>query len=607
MLKQHVVLQRGCASAHYVRQAREKRRAEGAMGAGSEAKSEGSPEEFFEAKSTFSDGDPAGSASAAHSTTGALSEAECEALWPGHCAAWCDRADALAGSLQRGECSVHSLDIAGNSMLHIAAIRESISCTYLLLRSGANPSLKNYAGWSAVDEALHNRSFNTARILHSELGRRSRAQCHSQWPELLETLRSSSDFSMNFRWEFDSSIAGRLLRRHMPSDTQRVYKKDLCLRIDGTFTGFDEESRYVLPRPSHGNYSIVFRGSDTPEIKPCLLFIDREAGTYADLLESGGPFDWPMLNDEGVSESVRKLMLQCPKRKSIKANGLQLRGVPSWCGESPKIENVAGWDAQVYEVRSLFSRTERDEPTSALVGGSFADYVDKYMVRNTGYSATDSDNFRPESPHPSFGGGSTDSAMLASPTSSSQRSSSTEAAPAAVASSVPDSSGKTSKLHSSLMRPARSDNAKARHGERKSSPTVLNEGGFRVKKTSSETGRSFRRRHHSDHQSSAFQLKGRCWLVSDFPLKASDLLSIFALMGNVNKHFKKVERFLRQWCSLNKFPVRIKVPLAFTTFALITCTGFSREELSDDLFRAPDRYARRPSSEVFKRLSSSDF
>lgn len=103
----------------------------------------------------------------------------------------------------------------------------------------------------------------------------------------------------------------------------------------------------------------------------------------------------------------------------------------------------------------------------------------------------------------------------------------------------------------------------------------------------------------SRHRDSVIELRGRCWFVQNFPLKATDLLPIFNLMGRVNKHFKKVERFLEQWQDVDMFPVHIKVPLAFTIHALISCTQFSKATLPDSLFQPPEEFKQIPPWEMF--------
>lgn len=262
--------------------------------------------------------------------------------------------------------------LSGMQMLHIAAIRNAPECARILLEHGADPAQKNNSDWSALNEALVCRSAETAKLLHSAQENHSRSNCRSHWPKLLETLRTVADFSMHVKWEFGSSIAGPLLRKHMPNDCQAVYKKGLSLRIDGTFNGFEEDTRRMLPRLSRGNYSVVFCGSETSR-KPSLLFIDRAEQCYCEMLEPGGPLDKPVLSDNDVSESVRKLMLERPKKRRFKACGFELRPVTSWRGESPRVERIEGWDAHVYDVNSIFKRTERGSPTSNLQGETFAE------------------------------------------------------------------------------------------------------------------------------------------------------------------------------------------------------------------------------------------
>lgn len=95
--------------------------------------------------------------------------------------------------------------------------------------------------------------------------------------------------------------------------------------------------------------------------------------------------------------------------------------------------------------------------------------------------------------------------------------------------------------------------------------------------------------------------RGQCWFVKGFPLKAHDLLPIFRLLAFANKQFQKVEEFLRDSRLTDRFPIRIRIPLAFTVHALVTFRAFRKDVHSPSFstFEPPPSFKRVPAHLVF--------
>ena len=95
------------------------------------------------------------------------------------------------------------------------------------------------------------------------------------------------------------------------------------------------------------------------------------------------------------------------------------------------------------------------------------------------------------------------------------------------------------------------------------------------------------------------KMSARCWLVRDFPLKASQASQILDVLERANKNAAHVNRVVKYWCSNheNMFPVKIQVPLMLTIYAQVQFKDFkaldkrAREaKLRDGFFEIPSDY-----------------
>jgi hypothetical protein len=61
---------------------------------------------------------------------------------------------------------INQLDAAGNTPLHIAVWRDSVTCASLLLTHGANVGVRNSRNWSSLDEAISMGNREMIRLLY---------------------------------------------------------------------------------------------------------------------------------------------------------------------------------------------------------------------------------------------------------------------------------------------------------------------------------------------------------------------------------------------------------------------------------------------------------
>ncbi|WIA08298.1 hypothetical protein OEZ85_007741 [Tetradesmus obliquus] len=118
------------------------------------------------------------------------------------------------------------LDLHGNNPLHIAALRGNTGAVQALLDAGLSPSNRSSRGWTPLDEACACRSMAAARLLQRALLAEVKGEMKAKRAQLLDTMRSMPDYSLQLKWQIGSSLPGlgMLLRRYAPHDTYTIWK-----------------------------------------------------------------------------------------------------------------------------------------------------------------------------------------------------------------------------------------------------------------------------------------------------------------------------------------------------------------------------------------------
>ncbi|CAI7877913.1 unnamed protein product [Closterium sp. NIES-53] len=108
----------------------------------------------------------------------------------------------------------------------------------LLVQAGADVSLQNGGGWTAIQEAVCTRDEVIATAILRHSGVQVWARYMRRLPALAAILTRMRDFYMEVTWSFESSVIP-FVSRIAPSDTYRIWKRGPRLRADMTLAGFD--------------------------------------------------------------------------------------------------------------------------------------------------------------------------------------------------------------------------------------------------------------------------------------------------------------------------------------------------------------------------------
>uniref|UniRef100_A0A2C9VAV3 Ankyrin repeat domain-containing protein n=1 Tax=Manihot esculenta TaxID=3983 RepID=A0A2C9VAV3_MANES len=143
-----------------------------------------------------------------------------------------ERADAVSAVIDRR-------DVPGRETpLHLAVkLRDPVSAE-ILMAAGADWSLQNENGWSALQEAVCTREEQIALIIARHYQPLAWAKWCRRLPRIVASAARIRDFYMEIAFHFESSVIP-FIGRIAPSDTYRIWKRGSNLRADMTLAGFD--------------------------------------------------------------------------------------------------------------------------------------------------------------------------------------------------------------------------------------------------------------------------------------------------------------------------------------------------------------------------------
>ncbi|KAL0456824.1 UNVERIFIED_CONTAM: Ankyrin repeat domain-containing protein 13B [Sesamum latifolium] len=230
------------------------------------------------------------------------------------------KADAIAASIDRRD--VPNRD----TPLHLAVNFGDETAAEMLMLAGADWSLQNEHGWSALQEAICNREEGIAKIIVRHYQPLAWAKWCRRLPRLIGTMRRMRDFYMEITFHFESSVIP-FISRIAPSDTYKIWKRGANLRADMTLAGFDGF------RIQRADQSILFLGdgSEDGQVPPGSLCM--------------------------ISHKIR--------RPGIDVTQAVLLPQTTWRRQE-KTEMVGPWKAKVDEFEDILTEEERRQLEVAL-------------------------------------------------------------------------------------------------------------------------------------------------------------------------------------------------------------------------------------------------
>lgn len=249
------------------------------------------------------------------------------------------RADSVSAVIDRR-------DVPGRETpLHLAVrLRDPVSAE-ILMSAGADWSLQNENGWSALQEAVCTREEAIAMIIARHYQPLAWAKWCRRLPRIIASASRIRDFYMEITFHFESSVIP-FIGRIAPSDTYRIWKRGSNLRADMTLAGFDG---FKIQR-SDQTFLFLGDGYSSEDGKMSLspgslIVLSHKEKEMTNALEGAGA----QPTDAEVAHEVALMSQTNMYRPGIDVTQAELVSHLNWRRQE-RTEMVGNWKAKVYDM-----------------------------------------------------------------------------------------------------------------------------------------------------------------------------------------------------------------------------------------------------------------
>ncbi|KAJ6877183.1 ankyrin repeat domain-containing protein 13C-A-like [Populus alba x Populus x berolinensis] len=494
-------------------------------------------------------------------------------------------------------------DVPGRETpLHLAVrLRDPISAE-ILMAAGADWSLQNENGWSALQEAVCTREETIAMIIARHYQPLAWAKWCRRLPRIVASAARIHDFYMEITFHFESSVIP-FIGRIAPSDTYRIWKRGSNLRADMTLAGFDGF------RIQRSDQTFLFLGegysSEDGNISLApgsLVVLAHKEKEVTNALEGAGA----QPTEAEVAHEVALMSQTNMYRPGIDVTQAELVPHLNWRRQE-RTEMVGNWKAKVYDMlhvmvsvksrrvpgamtdEELFAVEDEERLGNAAENDEFDDVLTAEERKQldsalrTGNSDGVGDDEEPsvvEYQENGSGGifenGDSNGSIKEKKSwfgwknkGSKNTSDDPEDSKILKKFSKLAPEGGTQKPvdHQKSSESAREDMADAKKGKDKSS------------KKKKKKGPSSESKHESEYKKG---LRPVLWLTPDFPLKTEELLPLLDILANKVKAIRRLRELLTTKLPLGTFPVKVAIPIVPTIRVLVTFTKFEELQPSEE-------------------------
>ncbi|BAT94938.1 hypothetical protein LR48_Vigan845s002000 [Vigna angularis] len=489
-------------------------------------------------------------------------------------------AESLAAELKADRVSavIDRRDVPGRETpLHLAVrLRDAVSAE-ILMSAGADWSLQNEQGWSALQEAVCTREEAIAVIIARHYQPLAWAKWCRRLPRIVASAARIRDFYMEISFHFESSVIP-FIGRIAPSDTYRIWKRGSNLRADMTLAGFDGF------RIQRSDQTFLFLGEGYASedgnfnLPPgSLLALAHKEKEVTNALEGAGT----QPTEAEVNHEVSLMSQTNMYRPGIDVTQAELVPHLNWRRQE-KTEMVGNWKAKVYDMLHVMVSVKSrrvpgamtdeelfavDDGESVVNGENNDEYDDvltaeERMQLDSALRMGNSDGIgQEEEPGGGFDGHENGS----------------------VASYCEANAGAKEKKswfgwNKKNMKGSGGEEledlktAKKLSGDQqKPQPDIVKDKNFKRKKKKGGVNES---KNESEYKKG---LRPVLWLTPDFPLKTDELLPLLDILANKVKAIRRLRELLTTKLPHGTFPVKVAIPIVPTIRVLVTFTKF--EEL----------------------------
>ncbi|KAL8210566.1 hypothetical protein R6Q57_005003 [Mikania cordata] len=485
-------------------------------------------------------------------------------------------------------------DVPGRETpLHLAVrLKDPISAD-ILMAAGADWSLQNEHGWSALQEAVCNREENIAMIIARHYQPLAWAKWCRRLPRIVASANRIRDFYMEITFHFESSVIP-FIGRIAPSDTYRIWKHGSNLRADMTLAGFDG---FRIQR-SDQTFMFLGDGCSQGDGNVCLppgslIVLSHKEREITNALEGAGA----QPSEAEVAHEVALMSQTNMYRPGIDVTQAELVPHLNWRRQE-RTELVGSWKSKVYDMLHVMVSVKSRRVPGAMTdeelfaneqgvenGVDHDEYDDvltpeEKMQLNSALKMGNSENVCEDEDQ--INHGSSDSGSFETSESNNKDKKSwfgwNKKGSKAGANDPEDSKilKKFSKLNET-QKPSSEIVADDNNGESKKAKD-------KSAKKKKKKGSAADPKHESEYKKG---LRPVLWLTPDFPLKTDELVPLLDILANKVKAIRRLRELLTTKLPVGTFPVKIAIPIVPTIRVLVTFTKFEELQTASEEFSTP--------------------
>ncbi|KAL2506468.1 Ankyrin repeat family protein [Abeliophyllum distichum] len=516
------------------------------------------------------------------------------------------KADAISAVIDRRD--VPNRD----TPLHLAVKFGDEAATEMLMLAGADWSLQNEHGWSALQESICNGEEGIAKIIVRHYQPVAWAKWCRRLPRLIETMRRMRDFYMEITFHFESSIIP-FISRIAPSDTYKIWKRGANLRADMTMAGFDGL------RIQRSDQSILFLGdgSEDGKVPPgSLCMVSHKDKEVMNALDGAGA----PATDVEVQQEVTSMAQTNIFRPGIDVTQAVLLPQTTWRRQD-KTEMVGPWKAKVYDMHNvvvsiksrrvpgamtddeLFNSSNGNETENEELDGILTKEEKRQLEVALKLDSSDLSN--------EYGNGT----IAHRHSCYEERDIPIEDINDCRNGEIGEKNGwfnswrrRENKLEekkkigpprsslcveekvSNLLddSPSTSQSKQGRHSVEVTVKQEENRRGHDTKASSSTNSEVATRRKDGSRENEYKKgLRPILWLSPDFPLRTEELLPLLDILANKVKAIRRLRELLTTKLPKGTFPVKVAIPVIPTVKVLVTFTKFEELQPLDEFLTPP--------------------
>lgn len=516
------------------------------------------------------------------------------------------KADAISSVIDRRDV------LNRETPLHLAVKLGDETATEMLMVAGADWSLQNEQGWSALQEAICNRQEKIAVIIVRHYQPLAWAKWCRRLPRLIGTIRRMRDFYMEITFHFESSVIP-FISRIAPSDTYKIWKRGSNLRADMTLAGFDGF------RIQRSDQSILFLGdgSEDGKVPPgSLCMVSHKDKEVMNALDGAGA----PATDAEVQQEVTAMSQTSIFRPGIDVTQAVLLPQITWRRQE-KSEMVGQWKAKVYDMHNVVVSVKSRRVPGAMTDDEFFSSCNENDTESDYDDLLTDDERRQlevalkmDSTEDATDNGPSNDIIAHRHSCYEQRDIHIEDMPSCSNGEAkqdrkgwfggwrkrdpkhegqkrmvpPRSSLSMDEKVSDLLGESPSTSKPSRHSVEV--PVRGNEfrRGSNTRKQlalNSESGN----RHKESHRESEYKkgLRPTLWLSPNFPLRTEELLPLLDILANKVKAIRRLRELLTTKLPPGTFPVKVAIPVVPTIRVLVTFTKFEELQPLDEFCTPP--------------------